>query len=109
VLLDDGLPTSVVGKDKRQVLIWGSWVRTRSIQVAMVIERRAPNVLVTGTPGTGKTTTCEAVAERTGLRHINVSDLVKTQELHQGWDAEHDALVIDEDKVLVPLLKLGSR
>ncbi|KAK3028157.1 hypothetical protein RJ639_038681 [Escallonia herrerae] len=46
------------------------------------ISRKRPNILVTGTPGTGKTTTALAVAEATELRHINVSDLVKERSLH---------------------------
>jgi adenylate kinase len=61
--------------------------------------RRPPNVLVTGTPGTGKTTTCEMVARATGLRHVNVGDWVKQQELHSGWDDEFQAFIVDEDKV----------
>ena len=47
----------------------------------------------------GKTTTAQLVAEASGLRYINVGDAVKAQELHSGWDEEHQALIIDEDKV----------
>lgn len=61
---------------------------------------RPPNILVTGTPGTGKTSTCEQIAAATGLRHINVGDRVKAQDLHCGYDEEHQALIIDEDKVV---------
>jgi adenylate kinase len=61
--------------------------------------KRPPNILVTGTPGTGKTSTCEQVAQATGLKHVNVGDLVKAQELHSGFDEEHQAYIIDEDKV----------
>ncbi|KAK9844114.1 hypothetical protein WJX81_004783 [Elliptochloris bilobata] len=61
--------------------------------------RLLPNILITGTPGTGKTTTAELIAEQTGLRHINVGELVKSQQLHCGWDEEHDCLILDEDKV----------
>jgi Ni2+-binding GTPase involved in maturation of urease and hydrogenase len=60
--------------------------------------RSAPNVLVTGTPGTGKTTLSEQVAAATGLKHINIGDLVKGQQLHNGWDEEFECFVIDEDK-----------
>ncbi|KAI8467870.1 MAG: AAA domain-containing protein [Monoraphidium minutum] len=60
---------------------------------------RLPNILITGTPGTGKTTTSEQVAAATGLRHVNVGDWVKEQELHCGWDEEHQAFILDEDKV----------
>ena len=60
---------------------------------------KRPNILVTGTPGTGKSTTCQLVAEATGLRHINVGDLVKAADLHCGWDEEFGAFIMDEDKV----------
>lgn len=62
-------------------------------------KRTKPNILVTGTPGTGKTTACGMIAEATGLRHLNVGDLVKAEELHSGWDDEFECLIIDEDKV----------
>jgi adenylate kinase len=62
-------------------------------------KRSKPNILVTGTPGTGKTTTCALLAEATGLKHVNVGDLVKSESLHSGWDDEYECFVIDEDKV----------
>jgi hypothetical protein len=61
--------------------------------------KRGPNILITGTPGTGKTTTCELVASATGMQHVNVGELVKKEELHNGWDDEFECWVIDEDKV----------
>ena len=67
-----------------------------------VTNRRLPNILVTGTPGTGKTTTCELVAEATGFNYINVGDWVSSQSLHSGWDAKFQAHIIDEDKVCQP-------
>ena len=63
--------------------------------------RRPPNILITGTPGTGKTSTCQLIAEATGLRHVNVGDRVKLEELHSGWDQEFDSFIIDEDKVRI--------
>lgn len=47
----------------------------------------------------GKTTTAQQVAEAGGLRYINVGDWVKEQQLHCGFDEEHEAYIIDEDKV----------
>jgi len=61
--------------------------------------RDLPNILITGTPGTGKTTTSEMAAEATGLTHINVGDLVKAKALHEGLDKEYDTYILDEDKV----------
>mmetsp|Transcript_47275 Transcript_47275/g.115128 ORF Transcript_47275/g.115128 Transcript_47275/m.115128 type:complete len:178 (+) Transcript_47275:102-635(+) len=65
-------------------------------------QRSRPNVLVTGTPGTGKTTTAERVAAGlAGFRHHNVGQLVKEKGLHGGKheDVELDTFVLDEDKV----------
>lgn len=69
---------------------------------------RQPNILITGTPGTGKTTTAEAVAAAAGLQHVNVGAWVKERELHSGWDEEHQAYILDEDKVVDALEDLVS-
>ena len=50
------------------------------------VRKSKPNILVTRTPGTGKTTTSFALAEATQLRHIIVRDLVKEKNLHDGWE-----------------------
>lgn len=63
-------------------------------------KRQRPNILVTGTPGTGKTTTSAALAEATQLRHVNIGDLVREKGLHDGWDEEFECHVINEDLVL---------
>ncbi|KAL9271231.1 Adenylate kinase isoenzyme 6-like protein [Drosera capensis] len=62
-------------------------------------QRTKPNILITGTPGTGKTTMSSALAEAAGLRHIEVGELVKQKTLHHGWDEELECHVIDEDLV----------
>ena len=67
----------------------------------MASERaKRPNVLVTGTPGVGKTTLAESIAERLDFRHINVGDLVKQHECHEGMDEVLDTYILDEDKLL---------
>lgn len=57
------------------------------------------NILVTGTPGTGKTTLAAEVAQATGWEHINIGERVKAEELHHGWDEDFEAWTLDEDKV----------
>ncbi len=63
------------------------------------MSRKLPNILITGTPGTGKTSTAELVAEKTGFNHINVSNFVKERGFYNERDEEYDSLVIDEDAV----------
>ncbi|KAF4507601.1 hypothetical protein G6O67_004081 [Ophiocordyceps sinensis] len=62
--------------------------------------RPSPNIIITGTPGVGKTTHCESLAERTGLRHVSVNQIVKDKECHQGWSDEYQSWMVDEDKLL---------
>ncbi|KAF5751526.1 adenylate kinase isoenzyme 6 [Tripterygium wilfordii] len=62
-------------------------------------KRTKPNILVTGTPGTGKTTMSSALAEASQLRHINIGELVKEKNLHDGWDEQFECHVINEDLV----------
>ncbi|PSS02434.1 AAA domain-domain-containing protein [Coniella lustricola] len=63
--------------------------------------RTLPNIIITGTPGTGKTTHCEVLAERCPeLRHLSVNQVVKDKECHEGWDDEYQSWVVDEDKLL---------
>ena len=72
---------------------------------------KLPNILVTGTPGTGKTTTASLISSALNLRHIDLSTLIKEQNLHSGYDKEYDSYIIDEDKVvdyLDPILSEGG-
>lgn len=70
-----------------------------------------PNILITGTPGTGKTSTAQLAAERSGFKWINVGDLVKLHECHEGKDGEFDSYILDEDKlcdVMEPIMAEGG-
>jgi len=57
------------------------------------------NILITGTPGTGKTSLAEAAAAALGLVHVDVGKAIREQELHSGWDEEFQCVLVDEDKV----------
>eukprot|EP00246_Nothoceros_aenigmaticus_P005883 TRINITY_DN1834_c0_g1_i1.p2 TRINITY_DN1834_c0_g1~~TRINITY_DN1834_c0_g1_i1.p2 ORF type:complete len:173 (-),score=30.82 TRINITY_DN1834_c0_g1_i1:1351-1869(-) len=61
--------------------------------------RPLPNILVTGTPGTGKTSTCSLLASATGFNHVNVGELVKEKKLHDGWDEELQSFIVNDDLV----------
>ena len=53
-----------------------------------------------GTPGTGKTTLGQELAQRVDLNYINVGDVAKENECFESWDAEYQCHVLNEDKVV---------
>lgn len=66
-----------------------------------------PNIVVTGTPGTGKTTLAAQIAESyttssgaTPLRHVDVGALVKAHGFHVSYDHEWESYEVDEDRLL---------
>ncbi|KAG8744688.1 factor activating pos9 [Ceratobasidium sp. 414] len=61
--------------------------------------RQFPIIVITGTPGTGKSTHAQLVADQSTvqMRHVNVGELVKAKELHEGFDEEWQSyIVVDE-------------
>lgn len=72
---------------------------------------KSPNILITGTPGTGKTETSQAIANRINFKHLNVSELIKKHECYEERDEEYDTYLIDDDKVidlLEPMIEEGG-
>ncbi len=66
----------------------------------MAEDRQRPNIIITGTPGTGKSTHAQALVEACPtLQHINIVELVKLKGLHEGYDEEWQTYVVDDDKV----------
>ncbi|CAD6192205.1 unnamed protein product [Caenorhabditis auriculariae] len=62
--------------------------------------RSRPNILITGSPGTGKSTLAKEVADKLGFDLIDVSKEVTQNNLHSAYDNEYGCHVLDEEKLL---------
>ncbi|XGW10962.1 hypothetical protein V3C99_012451 [Haemonchus contortus] len=62
--------------------------------------RRRPNILITGTPGTGKSTLAQEVASRLQFDAIDVGKEVREHGLVEDFDPRLNCHVLDEEKLL---------
>jgi adenylate kinase len=56
-------------------------------------------IALTGTPGTGKTTVSELVAEKLDIEVVHLNDAIREADLVEERDVERDSLVADLDAV----------
>jgi adenylate kinase len=56
-------------------------------------------IILTGTPGVGKTVLAKLLAKRTGFRFLSLGDLVKKERLHKGFDRRARSYIINEPAV----------
>lgn len=59
-----------------------------------------PNILITGTPGVGKTSISKAISEKNGMKWLDVSKWAVDKGLVEEFDEKYNCPVIDEDKVI---------
>lgn len=64
------------------------------------MQRTSPNILITGTPGCGKSTLSAELAGVTGLNFLSVNDIAKENGLYDSYDEENECHVLDEDRVV---------
>lgn len=66
------------------------------------ITRKDPNIIITGTPGVGKTTHCESLAAKTGLHHLSINEVVKKHSIGEASNDPDDPnlQIVDEDRLL---------
>lgn len=62
--------------------------------------RIKPNILITGSPGVGKTSMACLLAEHLGLHHAEVGAIIRDNKCHQEYDGDLDTHILDEDKLL---------
>ena len=66
---------------------------------ATSMARKNPNIVITGTPGVGKTTHAEQLARNLDFKHVSINQIVKDEGFHEGRDEELGSWIVDEDKV----------
>ena len=74
-----------------------------------------PNILVTGTPGVGKTSLCTLLESQLpedydiqGFTYVKLAELIKTKKLYKEWNEKFDVPEFDVDMVCDELEPLMS-
>jgi adenylate kinase len=62
-------------------------------------------IVVTGTPGTGKSSLAKALAKDLSYKYIDVNDIIDENELIESFDEERKTNVVDEKKLSKILIK----
>jgi adenylate kinase len=73
--------------------------RIPQLQQITIMARVSPNIIVTGTPGVGKTSHAEMLAEKTGLKHLAINKIAEENNCYDGRDEDLQTWIVDEDKV----------
>jgi adenylate kinase len=56
-------------------------------------------IVITGTPGVGKTVLAKLLAKKTNSLYLNIGELVKQEKLYRRYDRSSKAFVIDERRL----------
>uniref|UniRef100_A0A0B6ZMS3 Adenylate kinase isoenzyme 6 homolog n=1 Tax=Arion vulgaris TaxID=1028688 RepID=A0A0B6ZMS3_9EUPU len=71
--------------------------------------RVSPNIMIAGTPGTGKSTIARELAQRSGLNYINVGEVAESADCLDGYDQELQCGILDEDMLIDELEDVMSK
>jgi adenylate kinase len=63
-------------------------------------------IVVTGTPGTGKTTVAKKLAKLLGYRYVDVNQVIAHHKLSEGYDLKRKCKIIDTKKLNLILIRL---
>lgn len=50
------------------------------------VPRKIPNILITGTPGTGKTTFSQLLNQSLNFTYLPIAKLINENQLFEGWN-----------------------
>ncbi|KAF2861976.1 P-loop containing nucleoside triphosphate hydrolase protein, partial [Piedraia hortae CBS 480.64] len=74
----------------------------RTVSTFRMPMRTSPNIVVTGTPGVGKTTLCQELASRTDMHHLDINEVVKKHNIGEKSDDPEDPnlKIVDDDRLM---------
>lgn len=62
-------------------------------------------IVVTGTPGTGKTELAKALAAKLNYDYFDVKMFIANKKLYAGYDKKRDTYIVDEKRLVKAMLK----
>jgi adenylate kinase len=65
-------------------------------------------IIITGVPGTGKTTVSRLLSEHLDGVHVDLTALVQHEELYTGFDEDRQTLIIDLEKLAHRILNMTA-
>lgn len=63
-------------------------------------------ILVTGTPGTGKTVIAKLISKQLKLVYVDVNQIIKKKGLCEGYDKKRDCKIIDDKRLGKELIRV---
>lgn len=64
------------------------------------MSRKSPNILITGTPGTGKSQLSEVLSQKLNMRWLDVSGVAARFDCLEEYDPIYDTGILNEDKLI---------
>ncbi len=66
-------------------------------------------IIITGTPGTGKTVLAKRIANERKIEYISLKKIIKEYQLAEGFDTKRRCEIVDEQKMVKKVLTLTKR
>ena len=70
------------------------------------MKQNKKTIIVTGTPGVGKTTIAKKLTEKLNANYVGITELVKQQNLVESTDEKRDTLIADTKKLVQQLTQI---